>query len=351
MVELNNFDEYNQLDSLDMYGNIENLPSQLEAAFKLSQKFPLPKFEKIEQVIICGMGGSAIGGDLLLSYISPLCDVPVVVNREYLLPAWAKGESTLMIASSHSGNTEETLAAFEQALGRGCQMMAVSTGGKIEAKSLENKVPIWKFDHSGQPRTAVGFSFGLLLGFFSRLNLIPDQNEPLAAAICSMRKLQEGITKEIPISRNAAKQYAEEMHGKWVTIIGSDYLAPVSRRWKGQVSENAKAWAQYEFLPEADHNTLAGLEKPEALFENMVTIFLTAPSDYERNKIRSKFTEEGFASSGMSTRVFQALGKCALEHIWTTLLFGDYVSYYLSMLNEVDPTPVTALANLKNALS
>ena len=179
-MNLNDLDRFKQLDTQNLLGEIDNLPDQLAYAYQLGLKLPLPDWQDFKQVVIAGMGGSAIGADLLTSYCASLSPIPVSVHRDYDLPLFARGAETLVICSSHSGDTEETLAAFEAAHKAGCRVVAVCTGGELAKRARANDIPLWTFDHAGQPRAAVGFSFGLLLAMFQRLGFIPDQKEVVA---------------------------------------------------------------------------------------------------------------------------------------------------------------------------
>jgi glucose/mannose-6-phosphate isomerase len=297
------------------------------------------------------MGGSAIGADLLAAYAAPLCPVPLAVQRGYSLPAWAHGPGTLMVASSHSGNTEETLAAFDQAYTDGCRILALCTGGKLAAKAEATNTSLWTFEHPGQPRAAVGYSFGLLLALLSRLGLIPDPAGELSGAITAMRKQQADLRAEVPVVRNLAKREAGQLMGRWVMVFGSDVLEPVARRWKTQINELSKAWAQYELLPEADHNTLAGLAQPENGLSSAMALFLRAPSYHPRNLLRAELTKQAYMLEGLNTDFMDAQGDSALAQQWTALHLGDYVAYYLAMLYEIDPTPIPALEGFKQQLS
>lgn len=346
-MNLDDLDIFRKTDPSNMLDHIERLPDQLQAAWELGQRLPLTNQERIERVLIAGMGGSAIGADLVAAYVSPLCPVPITVHRDYDLPAWAKGPQTLVVASSHSGNTEETLSSFERARQSGCTVVAMCTGGRLKELADQARIPVWVFEHHGQPRAAVGFSFGLLLALLARLNLIPDQGHEIDAAVTVMRHQQEYLRAEEPVVRNPAKRMAGQLYGRWVAVFGSDYLAPVARRWKGQINELAKAWAQFEFLPEADHNTLAGVVNPEEVLSRIMAIFLRAPSDHPRNHLRSDLTRKGFMLQGINADFYEASGESPLAHIWTTLHFGDYVAYYLAMAYGVDPTPVAAIEDLK----
>jgi len=346
-MNLDDLSSIKQLDPQNMLGEIDNLPAQLEKAWKLGQTQALPEITGIRQIIISGMGGSAIGADLLAAYIAPSCPIPVSVYRDYGLPAWAHGPETLFIASSHSGNTEETLEAFNAALNNKCQLMAVATGGKLAELAMQAKIPLWKFEHKGQPRAAVGFSFGLLLAVFARLGTIHDPVKELAETVATMKKQQETLRPEVPAAYNPAKRLAGQLVGRWVNVYGAGCLAPVARRWKGQVNEIAKAGAGFENLPEADHNALAGLLNPAGILSHTMTLFLRAPSDHPRNRLRTDLTRQEYMVEGLNTEIYEAQGETALAHIWTTLHFGDYMAYYLAMAYGADPTPVEALENFK----
>ncbi len=351
-----NLDDTNfmrQLDRENMLAEIDGLPDQLARAYEMGMKqtSEVSETSEVSRVVIAGMGGSAIGADLLAAYIADACPVPVLVHRDYGLPAFANGQETLVVCSSHSGNTEETLDSFEAARKNNCSVMAICTGGELVARAKQANVPVWTFDHKGQPRAAVGFSFGLLLALFVRLGLIPDQAEAGAGAVAAMKKSQENLRAEVETVRNPAKRYAGQLMGRWATVFGAGLLAPVARRFKTQINEVAKAAANFEFIPEADHNALAGLVHPnEVLMPHTMNLFLRAPSDHPRHRLRLDLTKQAYMLEGPNTDFLDARGDSPLAHMWTMILFGDYMAYYLAIAYGVDPTPVEALVNFKNAL-
>lgn len=350
-MNLDDLERFKQLDTLNMLGEIDNLPDQLAFAYQLGMKHDLPDWKNFRQVVIAGMGGSAIGADLLASYCASLAPLPVSVHRDYSLPIYARGQETLVICSSHSGNTEETLDAFESARKAECRIVVVCTGGELAKRAKENNIPIWAFDHAGQPRAAVGFSFGLLLAMFQRLGFLSDQSKEMQDAVASMKRTQQHLKADVPAVKNPAKRYAGQLMGRWVTFMGSGLLSVVARRWKGQINEVAKAGANFEFIPEADHNTLAGTMNPqETLNAHTMTLFLRAPSDHPRNRLRSDLTRKAFMLEGMNTDYIDARGETPLAHMWTSILFGDYMAYYLAMGYGVDPTPIQALVEFKEAM-
>jgi glucose/mannose-6-phosphate isomerase len=349
-MNLDDLDFIRKLDRQNMLAEIDNLPSQLESAWNLGQTLPLPSIKGTRNIVIPGMGGSAIGADLLAAFIASSCPLPVVVQRDYTLPAWAHGPETLVIASSHSGNTEETLAAFDTARQNECSLMAIATGGKLAERATQANVPLWKFTHPGQPRAAVGFSFGLLLAAFARLGFISDPADDLAEAVTVMKNQQETLRADVAVTENPAKRMAGQLVGRWVNVYAAGCLAPVARRWKTQINEIAKAGAGFEVLPEADHNALAGLLNPVDILSRTVTLFLHAPSDHPRNALRLDLTRHGFVVEGLTTDVYNAAGHSPLAQVWTALHFGDYASFYMAMAYGSDPTPVEPLENFKAAM-
>lgn len=349
-MNLDDFYQFKLLDQQDMLSHIVGLPAQLQNAWELGLTLPLLQMNEIHQVVISGMGGSAIGADLLAAYLLERVEVPVFINRDYGLPAFARDRGTLVVFSSHSGNTEETLSAFDEACRRGCQMVAITTNGKLSQVMHQADLPVWKFQHQGQPRSAVGYSFGLLLALFTHLGLISDPSKEVKAAINVMREIATSLGAEVPVKNNPAKRMAGQMVGRVVTVFGSGFMVPVARRWKCQINEVAKAAANFEALPEADHNTVAGVYHPEGPLAQEIRIFLLAKADHVRNQKRIEVTRHIMMVEGLNTDLVQARGDSNLAQMWSTVLFGDYSAYYLAMAYDVDPTPIEPISDLKSAM-
>lgn len=350
-MDLNDTQRFKQLDPEDMIGHINGLPDQLAAAWKLGNKLALPNWRGIKQVVVAGMGGSAIGSDLVSAYAENTLKASWITHRDYGLPASAKGSETLVICSSHSGNTEETLSAFKAAEEAGCRILAVCTGGELVKAAKKSNAALWKFKHQGQPRTAVGFSFGLLLAAAYRLKLIPDPSPDMADAVAAMKDQQKMFTPEVRDTSNPAKRMGGQFMGRWITIYGAGLMAPVARRWKTQLNEVAKVAASFEILPEADHNAVQGVMQPEAQFNATMAIFLRAPHNDPRNDRRTELTRMAIMLQGQNTDSILASGESRLANMWTALHYGDYAAYYLAMAYGVDPTPVPMLNELKEKMS
>ncbi|MBN1265056.1 MAG: hypothetical protein JXA25_06160 [Anaerolineales bacterium] len=338
-------------DPQDMMGYITDLPDQLARAWEMGKQFPLPAADEVRQVVIVGVGGSAIGADLASAYVQPICRVPVTLWRNYGIPLHARNAGTLVIFSSKSGNTEEVLNAFEEARDCAVSKLVVTTGGKLAARGAEVGVPVWLFDHPGEPRTAVGYSFGLLLALLQRLNVIPEQDAAIQAAVAAMKGQQQLLASDQPLEHNPARKLSQRMQGTWPVILASDFLVPVARRWRTQIAELAKALAQFEALPEGNHNMLEAVHFPLELHPAALMVFLQADSYHPRNLLRSQFTRENFAGAGLPTEVVIAAGANRLSQQWTSLHYGDYVAYYLALGYGIDPTPVQSMQAFKARLS
>ncbi|QYK50678.1 MAG: bifunctional phosphoglucose/phosphomannose isomerase [Anaerolineales bacterium] len=349
-MNLNDLEQLKTLDPENMIGHINGLPDQLAAAWALGQSLPLPERQGIKQIVVAGMGGSAIGADLLAAYGEPLLKASLTTHRDYGLPAWVNSE-TLVVCSSHSGNTEETLEAYAAAKAAGSQILVVCTGGILAELARKDGLPLWQFDHKGQPRTAVGYSFGLLLALVARLGLLPDPAAEVADAVAAMKAQQANFVAEVADTSNPAKRMGGQFVGRWVTVYGAGLMAPVARRWKAQINENSKAAASFEVIPETNHNALQGLMQPEAQFNASMALFLSAAHDHPRNQRRTQLTRTAVMVEGQNTDMIMATGDTRMANLWTALHYGDYVSFYLAMAYGYDPTPVPALAAFKNEMA
>ncbi len=343
--------ETNPFDPQDMNGAIEALGANLKSGWQLGLQMAVPEVGSLHQVVICGMGGSAIGGDFTTAYLAEQLPIPVVAHRNYGLPGWVRGPETLVICSSHSGNTEETLSSFNEALQRGCSLMSICTGGKLAGLSTENGKICWIFDHVGQPRTAIGWTVGLLLALFFRLGLIEDQSLAIDEAASILAEGIQKLGKNSPVSSNPAKRLAGQLLERNIVIYGSGEMEVIARRWKAEINELAKAWAAFEGIPEMNHNALAGLCHPESLYEHTSAIFLRSDFDHERNQKRIEYSQGFFLEAGVAVDSVRARGESKLAQMFSLLQFGDYVSYYLALAYGEDPTPIEVLDELKVLLA
>jgi glucose/mannose-6-phosphate isomerase len=350
-MNLDNWTLFHQIDPDDMLGRIAELPQQCGDAWENVQSLELPpEYRQINKIVVLGMGGSAIGGDLLRVLAEPECALPIATNRDYTVPAFVNA-ATLVIASSYSGNTEETLAALEEARERDAALLAITTGGELARRARELGIPLLTFRYPSQPRAALGYSLVSLIGVMQKLGFVSDKSDDLKEAITVMQALQEEIGATVPVTENSAKQLAKRLYGHLPVIYGLGYLAEVAHRWKTQLNENAKAWGVFEPLPELNHNAVVGYQFPEELAERILVVMLASSLDHPRNKARLQVTQEILTKYRVAYETIEARGKSPLAQMLSAIHFGDYVSYYLALLYEVDPTPVRVIAYLKERLA
>lgn len=342
---------YNQLDPQGMRARIAELPQQCRDAWADVQRLELPRdYADIDHIVILGMGGSAIGGDLTRTLTQRECRVPIVVVREYAAPVFV-GARTLAMASSHSGNTEETLAAFQDAHARGAKLLAITGGGKIAELARQWHAPCIKINYASPPRAALGHSFVPLVGILHKLNLIADPSRAVAEAIAVMENWQREIREDVPSARNPAKQLAQKIFGRTPIVYGGGFLSEVAHRWKTQFNENSKSFAFYESMSELNHNAVVGYEFPAAAPNQFIVLMLVSSFDHPRIRARFELTREMLAQNKIPCEVVAARGESALAHLLASIHFGDYVSYYLALLNNADPTPNVNIDFLKRRLA
>ena len=351
MTELDNLEIYRRYDPDGMLSDLHGLPGQCRQAWEKANKFALPPdFKDIDKLVICGMGASAIGGDLLRSLTFELSKPLVFVNRGYDLPAFVDSK-TLVITSSYSGNTEEILSAFTQTLDTRCKKLVITTGGKLGNLAQEKNVPIFTIDYHGQPRAALGYSFIPLIALLCKTGFLENKSSRVEEMARTLEALLHNVAENVATPLNPAKQLAGKLFGKLVVIYGAGILSTVAQRWKSQCNENSKAWAFYETFSELNHNAVVGYEFPKEVAGKVFVIMLRCPSLHPRILSRYQITSEILEKVGVGHEIVDSQGKEHLTQMMSLVFLGDWVSYYLAILNHSDPTPVKAIDYLKKRLS
>lgn len=340
-----------QLDPEDMLARLHEMPSLCQQAWQMATEFKLPAdYTDIDKLVILGMGGSAIGGDLISSLAVAEARLPIIVCRDYQLPSFVDTK-TMVIASSYSGNTEETLSSFVQALETPAKKLVMTTGGKLKSIAQENGIPVFSFDYRAQPRAALPFSLMPILCFLHRLGFIGDKSADVAETVWVLKQLTMQLKETVAASQNPAKQLAMKLHNNLPVIYGGGIVAEVARRWKTQLNENAKAWAFHEVFPELNHNAVVGYQFPGELSMKIVVVFLSSSLLPKRIQLRYRTTGQLLRKAGVSYQTVDSGVESPLAQVMSLVLFGDYTSYYLAMLYQIDPSPVKAIDFLKKQLS
>ncbi|MFA5403624.1 MAG: bifunctional phosphoglucose/phosphomannose isomerase [Ignavibacteria bacterium] len=339
------------IDKSKMFNILEDFHSQVKNAIGIASKFKPKNFSTkgIKNIIISGLGGSAIGGDLFRSYSQYEIKIPVTINRNYTLPKFADS-NTLVIISSYSGNTEETVSAYRQAIKEKCKIICITSGGEVKKIAGQNKHNHIIIPGGLQPRCALGYSFFTLLTLFIKLGFIKERREEIKEAV---KILEEGVKEYTDLNpdKNLALKIAIDLHGKLPIVYSSaDLLDIVNLRWRGQFSENAKILAYGNVYPEMNHNELVGWKLNEDILKKIIVIFLKDANDNERVKLRMNITSGIIKKYADNILTLESNGKYKLGRIFDLIYLGDWVSFYLAILNKVDPTPVEAISYLKSKL-
>jgi glucose/mannose-6-phosphate isomerase len=339
-----------RIDVSDMLGKVRELPRQLALARRVAAAVDLDdRHRDVDAVVLLAMGGSAIGAELVAGLAGDRLRVPLVIHRDYGLPAWV-GERTLVIAASHSGETVETLSGATAARRRKVPLAVVSTGGALGRQAEADATPYLRYEQSGQPRAAVGFSIGLVHELLVRAGLLVEP-DPTGPAVEALEGLLERNAPSVETDANQAKQLAWSIFGRIPIVFGAGAMAPVAHRWKTQLNENAKAWAMFEPMPEANHNAIEGTLNPRELSDALYVVEVREREEAEAIGARYRVVEELLGERATNRSTVWAEGDSPLARVLTSVALGDLVSVYLAILYQTDPTPVTLLAMLKERLA
>jgi glucose/mannose-6-phosphate isomerase len=302
-------------------------------------------------IVVAGLGGSAIGGDLVRSYLAEWLPVPMIVVRDYVLPAFV-GPDSLVLVSSYSGNTEETLSAYSQAQTAGAPVIAFTTGGKLGERAAADGHPVVSLPPGLMPRAALGYSFFPMLLVLFRLGLGPDPGPAIADTLTVLNERRALLAKSVAQAENPAKQTASAWH-KRVPILygGTVRFDAVALRIKCQLAENAKQLAFANVFPEFNHNELVGYGQAEHLKGLLSVCILRDSGDHRRTGFRMAIVRKMIADLKIAVAEVESVGTEPLARMFSVIQWGDFVSFYLAMLNGVDPTPIAVIDHLKSELA
>jgi len=339
-----------RIDREDMLGRVRDLPRQLAKARQAAAGLTLTdRHRSVDLAVVLGMGGSAIGADLVAAAAGDRLRVPLIVQRDYHLPSGI-GERTLVVAASHSGETIETVTAAAEARARGLPLVVIATGGALGRQADAEGTPWLRYEEPGQPRAALGWSVGLLHELLGAAGLITNP-DPLGPVVAVLDELLERMGPGVETDANPAKQLAWSVFGRIPVIYGAGPMAAVARRWKTQFNENAKSWAAYEPMPEANHNAIEGSLNPRELAGALFVIDIRDPAEAPEITARYRVVEELLGERATNRATVRAEGPSPLARVLSGVAWGDLVSVYLGILYQTDPTPVTLLAMLKERLA
>jgi glucose/mannose-6-phosphate isomerase len=333
MTNQNFYQKIKKLDKSNLLGSIELLDKQCANAWQGVKKIKIPaNYRNVENIVISGMGGSALGGHLIQSLFADKLKKPLEVVRGYALPSYV-GPKTLVIFSSYSGNTEETLSAARDAKKRKAKIMGLSAGGKLEKFLRDNKYPTYIFETtynpSNQPRTGLGYSIFGQIGLLKKCRVLEVSNQEMEKTLKTLRD-----------KNNSAESFATKLKNKIPVLVASEFLAGSAHIMANQINENAKTFAAYFELPELNHHLMEGLKNPATNKKNLLFLLLNSNLYLPRNQKRYKILKNVLTKNRIDFVEYFPVAKNKILQSFETLSFGSYLSFYLAMNYNLDPSPV-----------
>lgn len=350
-METQFLDDNQKLTSIDKSNMIdfcENAANHYKQAAKLSEKITV-NYPKPDNIIIAGMGGSGIGGDLLKDWARNQISVPIEVNRDYQLPNYADNK-TLVFIMSYSGDTEESLGAFLDALKRKCMIYCISSGGALLQCAEKLGVPYLRVPGGMPPRVALPYLFVPLVICMEKLGLVSGVSEELKEALTFIEKVSRENASGVPAGDNFSKTLALGIGMLVPVVYGFGFYRSVAMRFKQQFNENSKIAAKWEVFSELNHNEIVGWENMGEQNKGFFAIFIRDKEEPLEIKGRIETTKQIMNQAGLQVFEVQVQGKSPLAKMLSTVILGDFASVYLAVLHGVDPTPVKTINQLKDML-
>jgi len=361
--------DFSGLDKANMIELLEEFPQKMVDALRLGEEFSIPTnflpapvlnsgtapgtARSFKNIVVLGMGGSAIGGNLLSDYLADELSIPIVVIRGYEIPKFVD-ENSLVFAVSYSGNTEETLFALKRCLEAKARVIALTSGGKLLVLARENNLPVIEVPAGIQPRAAISYLFFPVLKALERLGLIEGRSGEIEETLKILQELSKEYGAKSPGKNNFAKKVAMSLYQHLPLVYGSEgLLKAVAMRWKTQINENSKWPCFWNIFPELDHNEIVGYEIDNNINRQVKIVYLQDKEGLLRVEQRRKITRQIIEKKAAIAEfiVCPTKGKGKMARMFSLIFLGDLVSYYLAILNQVDPSPVACIEDLKKELA
>jgi len=345
---LDNMEEFRKIDRSNMLQFCVDATKHYRESAKNAEKIKL-NFSNPENIIVSGMGGSGIGGELLKDWARDKAPIPIEVSKDYSLPAYA-GKKTLVLLVSYSGETEESLSAFLDAVNRKCMVYCITSGGSLMKFAEKLSVPYLQIPAGMPPRAALPHLFVPLLKCMEKTGMVSKISGDLSEAITLLEKVSSENAPEKLSKENFAKTLAMNLSEAAPVVYGFGIYRGVAMRFKQQFNENSKVPSKWEYFSELDHNEIAGWEEPRQLAKDYAAVFIRDKA--EPVEIRSRIETTQALMQPALSKMFEVWtqGKSSLAKILSTTCVGDFTSVYLAVLRKVDPTPVKTITHLKEKI-
>ena len=349
---LDDLELISKIDKSKMLDVVATFPEQIRETKNIVSSVLFDGFLKINNIVISGMGASAISGDIVQNLFRDRIDIPIFVNRQYDLPKWVD-KNTLLISQSYSGNTEETLSTFKSGFQKRCKIIGISSGGKLQEYCEKRQIPHVKIPSGLPPRAATGYVLFSSIHALGKIGILKNGFESdIDETISTLEETRNRNKKDTLEKDNFSKQLARKIFNTMPQVYGFDFYAPVAKRWCTQFNENSKIICRYDEVPECNHNDIVGWSMNPEVSKNFTCILFR---DSENESVfmskRLNFMKKLFEEVAKNVIEIQVQGKKRLAKMMYAMYIGDFTSCYLAILRSTDPTPVDAIAELKSELS
>ena len=349
-IDLDDVAALRALDTGDMLGTVADLGAHVQAGYAAGRATSgLPSIDDVRSVVFCGMGGSAVAGDILRQTFRDRLPVAVEVNRSPILPAHA-GPHTLVLVSSFSGDTAEALSAAREAVRRGCRVIAITSGGQLGELCAEHEIAAARVPPGFQPRAALGHLTFAMLGALETAGLLPSLTPDVEETVTTIEQLRAGLGPEVPEAENPAKELATWLGDRIAVCWGAEGIGAVAAmRWKTQFNENAKVPAWHAAMSELDHNEVVGWVRPTGALHAVIAL----RTDHEHPQLAARFplSADIVRAAGSEVREVRVAGRGPLASLLSLIVLGDFATCYVGLRRGEDPTPVAVIGGLKAALA
>ena len=341
-----------EIDKSNMLDKAASFPEQIKESKEIVESSSLASIFKIDNIIISGMGGSAISGDIVQSILRDRIEIPIYVNRQYDLPKWAN-INTLLISQSYSGNTEETLSSFKHGCTKRCKIIGISSGGKLQESCEKRDIPHIKIPPDYPPRAATGYMLFSSLYGLKKIGILKlDLASEIDETINITQDFRDHNKKEIPEKENISKQMAKKFLNTIPQVYGFDVYSTIAKRWCTQFNENSKIICRYDEVSECNHNDIVGWSmNPEQTKKFTCILFRDSETETIYISKRLDFMKKLYESVAENVFEIQIKGKKRLAKMMYAMYLGDFLSCYLAILRKIDPTPVAIINELKDELA
>ena len=349
---LDDLNLYSEIDKSNMFGDLESFPDQIKKSKEIVDSSNLPNIYKVDDIVISGMGASSISGDIVQALLRDRLDIPVYVNRQYDLPKWAN-KNTLVLSQSYSGNTEETLSTFKHATTKHCQIIGISSGGKLEEYCKKREVPHIKIPSGIQPRAATGYTLFSSIHTLKKTGVLKQElDSEINETISIVEEFNAHNKKEIHEKDNYSKQIARKLFNTTPQVYAWTFYMPIARRWCTQFNENSKIICRFDEVSECNHNDVVGWSMDPEMTKKFTCILFR---DHESESIymekRLNFMKKLYEGVAANVIEIPMKGKKRLAKMMYAMYLGDYLSCYMAILRKIDPSPVNIITELKEELA